>query len=444
MKKLIVLLATLTMTSYAYAENIAIVGGKVHTMTSQGVIENGTVLLSDGRIDAVLVEGEVPKGYRVIDAGGKVVTPGFIGSLTSLGLLEVSSSSGVVDASIEHSPISTTGAALDVKYAINPDSSLIAVTRLEGITSAATTMNRSDYLFGGQGAVITLEGHRLDGEGLNANASENKSGQTPVLKSGAFMTVDAGSDGAEISGGSRASLWVMLDKLFDEAKQASDNLSPEKSWYGMNSRLDVAALKKVVAGEIPLFMRADRAADIRQVIGFKDRHPSINVVLVHGVEAWRVAKELANANIPVIIDPEYNLPGGFDQMGATLTNAARLHKAGVAVAIGMDTHNIRLAAQHAGNAVANGLPHEAGLASLTSVPAKILGLEKELGSLRKGARADVVIWSGDPLQVTEAAESVFIGGEAIEMESRQTKLRDRYLSLHQKKHYSPSQYERVE
>jgi len=442
MKKLIVLLAALTMTSYAHAENIAIVGGEVHTMTSQGVIENGTVLLSDGLIDSVLANGDVPDGYRVIDASGKVITPGFIGALTSLGLVEVSSSSGVVDASIEITPISKTGAALDVQYAINPDSSLIAITRLEGITSAATTLNRSDYLFGGQGAVINLEGHRLDGN--SANASEFKSGQTPVLKSGAFMTVDAGSDGAELSGGSRASLWVMLDKVFEEAKQASDNLSPEKSWYGINSRLDVAALKRVVAGDMPLFMRADRAADIRQVIAFKDRHSSINVVLVHGVEAWRVAKELAGANIPVIIDPEYNLPGGFDQMGATLTNAARFHEAGVEIAIGMDTHNIRLAAQHAGNAVANGLPHETGLASLTSVPAKILGLENEVGSLRQGARADVVIWSGDPLQVTEAAESVFIGGKAIKMESRQTKLRDRYMSLQQKKDATPSQYERVE
>jgi len=446
MKMLIILLAALTMTSYVHAENIAIVGGKVHTMTSQGVIENGTVLLSNGRINAVLANGDVPDGYRVIDASGKVVTPGFIGALTSLGLVEVSSSSGVVDASIEMTPISKTGAAFDVQYAINPDSSLIAITRLEGITSAATTMNRSDYLFGGQGAVINLEGHRLDGESANASEykSEYKSGQTPVLESGAFMTVDAGSDGAEMSGGSRASLWVMLDKVFEEAKQASDNLSPEKSWYGINSRLDVAALKRVVAGDMPLFMRADRAADIRQVIAFKDRHSSINVVLVHGVEAWRVAKELAGANIPVIIDPEYNLPGGFDQMGATLTNAARLHEAGVEVAIGMDTHNIRLAAQHAGNAVANGLPHETGLASLTSVPAKILGLEKEVGSLRQGARADVVIWSGDPLEVTEAAESVFIGGKAIKMESRQTKLRDRYMSLQQKKHANPSQYERVE
>ncbi len=189
-------------------------------------------------------------------------------------------------------------------------------------------------------------------------------------------------------------------------------------------------------------MKADRAADIRQVIAFKKRHPSINLVLVHGVEAWREAKALAEAKIPVIIDPEYNLPGGFDQMGATLANAARLEQAGVEVAIGMDTHNIRLAAQHAGNAVANGLSYEAGLASLTRVPAKILGLDSQIGVLAKDARADIVVWSGDPLEVTEAAEMVIINGQFVDMESRQTKLRDRYLSLMQSDAKKPSYYYR--
>lgn len=424
MRKLTVLLASLSVMATAVADNYAIVGGKIHTMTSQGTIEGGSVLVSNGRIESISQNTTIPEGYQLIDATGKVVTPGFIGALTSLGLVEVSSSSGVVDASIEKTPVSNTGAALDVQYAINPDSSLLAITRLEGMTSAATAINSSHYLFGGLGAVIQL------------------SGQTPLLKSSAFMTIDVGGEGAEHTGGSRAALWVMLDKVLEEASTASQSLSAEKPWYGLNSRLDVEALKRVLSGDVPLLMRADRAADIRQVIAFKDRHPSVNVVLVHGVEAWRVADELAKASIPVVIDPEYNLPGGFDQMGATLSNAARLHKAGVKVAIGMDTHNIRLAAQHAGNAVANGLPHHAGLESLTSVPAEIFGLNDKVGSLKAGNVADIVIWSGDPLEVTEAAEAVFINGEPVKLESRQTRLRDRYLSLEKSGNAVPSQYER--
>lgn len=424
MNRIAMVILSVFFSTAVLSENIAIVGGQVHTMSSQGTLKSATVLVKNGKIERVIDGVERPAGYEVIDASGKVVTPGFIGAMTSLGLVEVSSSSGVVDASVEKSPVTNSGAALDVSYAINPDSSLIAITRLEGMTSAATSIMGSDYMFDGMGAVISL--------------SDN----APLVKARAFMNVDVGSNGAEVAGGSRAALWVALEQMFAEAKGVSNVLSPEKGWYGMNTRSDVASLKQVLNGSVPLFMRADRAADIRQVIEFKYRHPTVRVVLVHGVEAWREADALSKANIPVIIDPEYNLPGGFDQMGATLANAARLHAAGVKVAIGMDTHNIRLAAQHAGNAVANGLPHEAGIASLTTVPAEILGVENTLGVLKNGAVADIVVWSGDPLEVTEAAEVVISNGKVMQMESRQTKLRDRYLLLQQTGAEKPSHYYR--
>lgn len=424
MKRLIVIALAMLSIHSTYAEKLALVGAKIHTMSEQGVIEKGSVLVSDGNIVSVIEGTEVPSEYRVVDVSGKVISPGFIGALTSLGLVEVSSSSGVVDASIETSPITKTGAALDVSYGINPDSSLFEITRLEGMTAAATGMMGGHFLFNGQGAVISLDGDE------------------PVIKSQAFISVDVGGQGAEVAGGSRASLWVMLEKVINEAASTKSNVTSTTPWFGLSSREDLPVIKQVIAGDIPLFMKADRTADIRQVIAFKKRHPSINLVLVHGVEAWREAKALAEAKIPVIIDPEYNLPGGFDQMGATLANAARLEQAGVEVAIGMDTHNIRLAAQHAGNAVANGLSYEAGLASLTRVPAKILGLDSQIGVLAKDARADIVVWSGDPLEVTEAAEMVIINGQFVDMESRQTKLRDRYLSLMQSDAKKPSYYYR--
>jgi len=424
MKRIGIVILSLMFSTAVLSENIAIVGGKVHTLSDQGTLASATVLVSGGEIQRVVDGIEKPPGYTVIDATGKVVTPGLIGAMTSLGLVEVSSSSGVVDASVEHSPVTNTGAALDVSFAVNPDSSLMGITRLEGMTSAATSILRSDYMFNGMGAVITLGGN------------------SPIIKPRAFVSVDVGSGGAEAAGGSRAALWVTLEAILAEAERAGDVQGPEKAWYGINTRHDVASLKQVLSGDIPLLMRADRVADIRQVLAFKQRHPSVKVVLVHGVEAWREANALSKANIPVIIDPEYNLPGGFDQMGATLANAARLHAAGVKVAIGMDTHNIRLAAQHAGNAVANGLPHEAGIASLTSVPAEILGVENTLGVLKTGAVADIVVWSGDPLEVTEAAEVVISNGKVMQMESRQTKLRDRYLLLQQTGAEKPSQYYR--
>lgn len=424
MKKLALLVAASLLSSTVLAEKIAIVGGKVFTMAEQGTLEEGTVLMTDGKIDRVITGASAPDGYTVVDAAGKIVTPGLVGSMTSLGLVEVSSSAGVVDASTESSPITRTGAALDVSYAVNPDSSLMGITRLEGMTSAATSITYTDNLFYGQGAVITL------------------AGDAPVLKPRAFMVVNVGSGGAHEAGGTRAALWVMLENALEEAASVSGKVAPTQEWHGLNTPADVSALKAVLNGDMPLLMEADRASDIRQVIAFKKRHSNIDVVLVHGVEAWRVADELAEAGIPVILDPEYNLPGGFDQMGATLANAARLEAAGVTVAVGMDTHNIRLATQHAGNAVANGLSYEGGLASLTRAPASILGVDDMLGSLASGKRADVVIWSGDPLEVTQVAEQVFVNGEAIDMKSRQTRLRDRYLAVQEDEAKTPTHFVR--
>jgi len=425
MKTFVLTAALLCVSATALADKIAVVGGKVFTGTAQGTLESATVLIDNNTVVSVSNGADVPAEYTVIDATGKYVTPGLVGAYTQLGLVEVGMSAGTVDSSVTTLPISATGAAYDVSYAVNPDSSLMAISRVEGVTSAATTISRTEYLFHGQGAVITL-------------ASDAQ----PVLKPKAFVAVNVGNAGADDAGGSRAAVWVMLENAINEVQEAPKSLSPTSDWHGINSRLDVKALRPVIKGEVPLLIHADRAADIRQVIAFKQRHPGMNVVLVKGMEAWRVADELASAKIPVIIDPEFNLPGGFDQMGATLANAARLHNAGVTIAIGMETHNIRLATQHAGNAVAHGLSHEAALAALTVNPARIFGMEGTIGSLAKGARADLVIWSGDPLEVTEAAETVLINGKVIEHTSRQIKLQQRYQAFSESD--TASQYIRLD
>lgn len=417
--KKVVLASTITfsLSTAAFAENIAIVGAKIHTVSSAGIIDKGTVLIKDGRIQKVFEGTNVPSGYREIDAKGKVVTPGFIGAQTSLGLVEVSSSAGVVDAYAEPHPISNVGAALDAQYGINNDSTLMAITRVEGFTSAATGLGGSGQLFQGQGAFITLA-----------------TSYNPVMKAKVFMQINVANSGADSNGESRAAMWVAINQAFDEAKFAKTYaMNPSKEWLGLTTMADAKALIPVLDGTMPLVVRADRAADILQVLNLKQRYKGLNIILASGVEAWRVANELAKQNVPVILDPESNLPGGFDQLGATLQNAARLHKAGVTVVVGMNTHNIRLATQHTGNAVANGLPHSAGIAALTLNVAKIFGMDSQIGSLEPGKLADVVIWTGDPLEVTESAEQVFIKGEQIDMSSRQTKLRDRYLNRNPEK-----------
>jgi imidazolonepropionase-like amidohydrolase len=402
-----------------FCQNYAIVGATVHTMGAQGKIENATVLIKDGKIQLVQ-SGNVPvAGYTLIQAENKVITPGFIGAKTQLGLVDVGFSAGTNDSTGEQTGFSSTGAAYDVSYAINADSSLFAVSRIAGVTSAATSMSDTHQLFAGQGAIISL----------SADA-------TPLLKSKAFISVQVGNAGADAIGGSRAVLWANLDAIIAEAKFAiGKSLTPSDDWHGDMSKADVKAMIPIVQGKTPLLIDARRKTDIQQVIAFKQRNSNIKVVLLYATEGWRIADELATNKISVILDPEANLPYEFDQLAATLTNAARLDKAGVNVAIGMETHNIRLARQHAGNAVANGLPWDRGLAALTLNVAKIYDVDAFLGSLEVGKQADLVIWSGDPLELTERAEQVFIKGEKIVMESRQTKLRDRYLNLNTGKPY---------
>ncbi|QBY04614.1 amidohydrolase [Thalassotalea sp. HSM 43] len=415
-------LAAVTALSFsANAEKIALVGGTIHTMGTKGTIENGTVLIEDGKITQVIDQTvSTDESYRVIDAKGKIITPGFIGAYTSLGLVEVPSWANTVDATAAKSSYQ---ASLDATVAISPDTTLRNISRIEGITSAATALSSSDTMFHGRGAIITL-GDDVD----------------PLLKKRAFMAIDVSNSGANKMGGTRAAMWLSLRDAFNEALYAQTiTFTPQTEWHGTLSKADVEAMVPVVQGDVPVLFKVHRAADIRRILHMMQNFKRLNVTLVGAAEAWRVADELAAAGIEVILNPESNLPYAFEQNGATMENAARLHKAGVKVAVGMNTHNIRLAPQHAGNAVANGLPYQAGLASLTTVPAEIYGMADKLGQIKAGMQADVVVWSGDPLEVMEAPTNVIINGEEIELESRQTKLRDRYLNLDKEK---PQQYTR--
>lgn len=401
------------------AENIAIVGGTAFTMSEQGKVENATILIEDDVIKSVKSGGSVPSGYTTIDATGKWVTPGIVGAYTSLGLVDVEYSAGIADYSAKLEDSAYLGTQIETKYAVNPDSSLMNIARIEGITSAASVMADTDTFFQGQGAFISL------GDKVN-----------PIVKGNAVMLLDMTGGKIDGSSGSRAVAWPKLMSVLQEAASLKGKtLRKKDDWDGELSKADVNALVPVMRGDMPLLVTVNRTMDIRHIIHLKQKFEDIKFVLVHATEAWRVADELAAHDIAVILRPESNLPYDFDELGATLSNAARLDAAGVKVAIGMDTHNARLVMQHAGNAVSYGLPWEKGLASITSVAAEVLGVADSHGSLEKGKSADVVVWSGDPLEVMSYAETVVIDGEQIPMTSRQSKLRDRYLQMQSDKAY---------
>jgi imidazolonepropionase-like amidohydrolase len=398
----------------AAAQTVAITGGRIVTMGPAGEIERGTVLIRNGRIVAVGADVPVPPGAKIIDATGKVVTPGLVAAGTALGLIEVRSVETTDDRATDADDLS---AAFDAGYGLNPDSLLIPVARLGGITRAITTptyKDRSDreLLFAGQAAAVTLDGSAM------------------LMKRGVAMVLDMGDAGAERAGGARAAELVALRALFAEirdykARRAAYDRGQTRDYT--LSRADMDALIPVVEGRMPLLVSVNRAADIRDALALA-REERLKLIIESASEGWRVADEIAAAGVPVLLTPVENTPASFEMLGATLTNAARLAGVGVTIAIGGNgNHREREMRYNAGNAAANGLGWQAALAAITINPARIFGLADRIGSLEAGKEGDVVIWDGDPLDTLTRPTAVFIRGIAQPMTSRATELRDRYL-----------------
>jgi imidazolonepropionase-like amidohydrolase len=219
---------------------------------------------------------------------------------------------------------------------------------------------------------------------------------------------------------------MLLAEALEEARNAGAASTTDAKLLTAAGR---RVLKAVVGEQKPVLVDLDRAADIRAALDFASRE-KLKLIIRGGAEAWRVAPQLRRAGVAVVLDPLDDLPESFDQVGATLENAARLNAAGVTVAFSLraeEPHNIRKLRQAAGIAVAHGLPWPAALAAITSVPAKLFRASAEFGSIEVGKPANLVVWSGDPLEVTSLAQAAWLGGERVDLRSRQTALRDRYL-----------------
>lgn len=396
----------------AHAQSVAITNAKVYTMTGPA-LERATVLIRDGKIAAVGEGIAIPAGVRVIDAAGKVVTPGFLDSFTHLGIIEIEAIAETADQSTNDDRIT---AAFNVADALNPFSTLIPITRVEGITRAVVAPQPGASLIAGQGVLIDLSG---------------EPGEAMIHRNPVAMYAVLGAAGAEKAGGARAAALLRLREALQDARDyAAHRLAYEEARrrdYAL-SRLDLEALVPVARRQLPLAVHADRAADILAAIRFA-QELGIDLVLLGAAEGWLVADEIARARVPVVINPLQNLPG-FDRLGATLENAARLHAAGVTVAFAtFEAHNSRNLKQAAGNAVAYGMPYEEALRAITLYPARIWGVADRYGSIEPGKDADIVVWSGDPLELTTRAEYVFIRGREMPMTNRQRELAERYRNL---------------
>jgi imidazolonepropionase-like amidohydrolase len=422
----------------AAAQTIAITNARLEPVSGPAIV-SGTIVLRDGKIVALGAGVAAPAGATVIDAKGGVVTPGLIAPSSNLTASEI----GGVRETRDDGTGTALSAGFDISYSVNPASPMIGLARDGGVTASAVTPVLSGVgggasehaddgvveemtagkdgggdppLFGGQAAFVRLQ-----------------AGDTDLVEGSKLaVTVSLGESGARAAGGSRGASIVLIKSALEDARAFARNRAAYEQGatreFGL-SRLDLQALIPVVQGKTPLLVRVHRASDIRLALKLA-ADEKIRIILEGAEEGWVVAPEIAKAGVPVIVDAQADLPESFEALGSRLDNAARLNAAGVMVAVNgaRDFNNLRQQRLNAGLAVANGLPYAAGLASVTLVPARIWGMDGKIGSLEVGKTADLVLWTGDPLETTSWADKVFIGGVEQPKDSRQTQLRDRYAA----------------
>jgi len=426
--------------------DFAIVNATVAIGDGSAPIQGGTVVVRAGKIVAAGAGVAVPAGVRTIDGTGKWVTPGLVVAVTDLGLLDAG---GVDESNDEVAEKAGFNAALDVSAAIDPDSQQVAVNRAAGVTRAAVAPLAGNAIFAGQGAIIDL--------GADAR---------PVTRPRAFQYIELGERGAALAGGSRVAAQAVLRNALREAGEfdrrntaktparigggkaapvstgddipLDPRMSPVAQGQSQDALLthfDAAALVPVVTGRQPLYVHVDRASDIRSVLALRQEFPALRLVIVGAAEGWRVANELAAAKVPVLAQALTDLPGRFETLSATQSNVGRMMAAGVKVGLGgfYDLDQPRYAPQYAGNLVAvarmpgaTGLTWGQALASITSIPAEIIGEGDRIGSLKPGRAGDVVIWDGDPLELSTGVVEIYVDGVLQHLVNHQTRLRERY------------------
>lgn len=414
MRKLLLSLLAFTATP-ALAQSVAITGGKVVIGDGSAPIDGGTVVIVNGRVVGAGRNVAIPAGATRIDATGKWVTTGIVAGFARIGLVGVDAVNESNDTSANTSPFS---ASLDMAAAVDPDVAAIAINRAAGVTRAVVSPDAPNgSIFGGQGVVIDT--------GADPSA---------VTKARAFQFAEFGEGGARRAGGSRPALYAAFRNALSEARDYANGRLREDS---VLKRADAAALVPVVTGAQKLVIHVESANDILAVLGLKREMPALDIVLVGVTEGWRVAQQIAASGVPVIASAVNDLPASFEQIAATQSNVGRMKAAGVKLAIGMidddDTRQAMHATQYAGNLVAltrvpgsTGLDWNDAFAAITSKPAQVIGMGNEIGSLLPGRRGDVVIWDGDPLEVSTGVEAVWIDGVRQPLDTRQTRLRARY------------------
>jgi imidazolonepropionase-like amidohydrolase len=372
-------------------------------LASDGTSRTADIQMRDGVITAMGPDLTAIDGSESMS--GMWVSPALVTAVSTLGIVDIGGERSTNDTSANTDLASASLRAAD---SFNPREVHIANARRRGVLYAAIVPSPTgDTIFGGTGLVAILDG-----------------ADDSILDDTGLIHIALGESGAQRAGGSRAAAMAQLRGALDDARRDFDT----QDEGDVLRRRDARALRDVVVGRVPLMISASRASDLLAIIALKADYPSLDIIISGAEEAHLVADALAGAGIKVIVDPHENLPDSFDTVNASLDNVLAVDAAGIDYAIvGLSSFRTIKAgglAQHAGNAVGNGLTREAAFQAITGTPARWFNID--LGDMEVGSPASLVVWDGDPLEATSAPVAMYQDGNALSLESRMTALRDRY------------------
>ena len=393
----------------AYADEVLITNANIYDGQSDKPYF-GNILIKSGKI--ISISNDISNAKKVINADGKIVTPGFIAPDTEIGIVEISSLSVTRDDSPKIYNI-----GFSIFDAFNPNSTLIPWNRANGITSALSLPKTSSSPIGGLGSFFDL------------NSDLNISGEKDMVMIGRV----GGS-----SSKSRAETFALMEDILDLAFSIDSkviesdieiisfmNDMPIVNHLNLQVR-DMKALYKLANNRLPLIIESNRASDILKLIKLKKKY-NLNLIIMGAQEATLVSTQIAESKIPLIVNPINNIPNSFDELASNINASARLEQAGISLMFNAPRdHNYHLIRQGAGVAVANGMSYGGAIKALTSNFSEAFGISSK-GVLKKGASADLIIWSSDPLEPSSIPEKVFINGVDLSLMTRSLRLQERYI-----------------
>jgi imidazolonepropionase-like amidohydrolase len=400
-------------------EAYAITGAKVYTLAGPP-IENATVVIRDGKIVAVGADAKAPAGAKVIDAKGLEVYPGMFDPWSELGLAEV----GAVAATVDTTELGEFKPQLVAGTAVNPASAHIPVVRASGITHVLTAP--AGGTIAGQATIMNLAGWTMDEMAVRRSAAM-------VINWPALQARGGGGGGAAF----RARTFTEIKQEYDKRVQELGDWLERARHYAQAAErgsaarferdLKLEALVPVVEGKLPVLVLARGAREIRDAVNFCEKQ-KVKMVLADATEAWKVKDLLKQKNIPVVLPPTQTLPREEDDpYDRSFTQPAELVAAGVKIAFSSTAYEFaRRLSQQAGLAVAYGLSHEEALKAVTLYPAQMFGIDKELGTIEPGKLANLIVTTGDPLELRTEVRYLFIQGQLTLTDNKHRQLWEEY------------------